>query len=92
MAINFRRGKKVGPFNFTVSKSGVSASIGKGPFRYTRNSNGGRTTTVRSPIKGLYYQQRSTPGQTQAKKARRKTRANSADNFRATVNKYKDTH
>ena len=58
MGMQFRRSKKVGPFNFTVSKTGVSGSVGVGPFRYTMNSKGGRTKTIRTGIPGLYYQER----------------------------------
>lgn len=93
MAMNFRRSKKVGPFNFTVSKSGISGSVGAGPFRYTMNSNGGRTSTVRTGIPGLSYQKRETKGQVQAKKAARAARngrATTDGDFRRTVNEYKN--
>ncbi|MBK4137857.1 DUF4236 domain-containing protein [Corynebacterium macginleyi] len=68
MGMQFRRSKKVGPFNFTVSKTGVSGSVGAGPFRYTMNSKGGRTKTIRTGIPGLYYQERES-----AAKRRRKS-------------------
>lgn len=89
----FRRSKKVGPFNFTVSKSGISGSVGTGPFRYTMNSNGGRTTTVRTGIPGLSYQKRETKGQVQSKKAARaarRGRATTDSNFRNTVDEFKN--
>lgn len=74
MPFRFRRSKKFGPFRFTMSGSGLSASVGKGPFRYTFNSNGGRTRTVRTGIPGLRYEDRDTPNQVRKTKAARKAR------------------
>lgn len=55
MGLNFRKSKKVGPFRFTVSKRGVSASAGVPGARITKSSTGRTTTTVGIPGSGLYY-------------------------------------
>lgn len=39
----------------TLSKSGIGWSWGIGPVRFTRNAGGGRTCTIRTPIRGLTY-------------------------------------
>lgn len=50
----FRRSKKVGPFRFTLSQRGISASVGKGPLRISRGADGKYRRTVRIPGSGLY--------------------------------------
>ncbi len=52
----FRRSKKFGPFRITVSKSGISTSVGVGGLRLTNSSHG--THFSASPGGGLYYRQR----------------------------------
>lgn len=74
MPFRFRRSKKFGPFQFTMSGSGLSASVGSGPFRYTFNSNGGRTRTMRTGIPGLRYEERDTPNQVRRKKRAKQQR------------------
>ncbi len=55
MAWGFRRSRKVGPFRFTLSKSGLSTSVGgKG----LRVSSGPRGVYVTSSAGGFYYRQR----------------------------------
>lgn len=55
MGFVFRRSKKVGLFNFTISKSGIGASIGAGPFRFSRGGSGRKIATIRTPLRGLSY-------------------------------------
>ena len=55
MVIRFRRSKKVGPLNFTVSKSGLSVSAGAAPIRVRRSANGRKTISARTGIPGLSY-------------------------------------
>ncbi len=50
----FRKSKKVGPFRFTLSQRGLSASAGAGPLRLSRGSDGKLRRTVRIPGAGLY--------------------------------------
>lgn len=52
--VGFRKSKKVGPFRFTLSKRGVSASAGAGPLRFGRGADGKYRRTVRLPGTGLY--------------------------------------
>lgn len=52
--VGFRKSKKVGPFRFTLSKRGVSASAGAGPLRFSRGADGKYRRTVRLPGTGLY--------------------------------------
>lgn len=47
MGFSFRKSKKFGPFRFTLSHRGVSASTGAGPVRVSRSSTGRRTKSVR---------------------------------------------
>jgi hypothetical protein len=56
MGWGFRRSSKVGPFRFTVSKSGVSASVGAGGVRLTSSSRG--TFVSVSPGGGLHFRER----------------------------------
>lgn len=55
MGLYFRRSKKAGPLNFTVSKSGFGASIGAGPVRITHSTSGRKSVNVRGPLKGIGY-------------------------------------
>jgi len=50
-----RRSKTFGPVRVTVSKRGVSTSIGKGPVRITKRSDGKVSSTVRIPGAGISY-------------------------------------
>jgi hypothetical protein len=50
-----RRSKSFGPVRVTVSKRGVSTSIGKGPLRITKRADGRVTSTVRAPGTGISY-------------------------------------
>ena len=54
MGLIFRRSKTFGPLRLTLSKRGLGASIGAGPFRIGRGATGRRTTSVRLG-KGLYW-------------------------------------
>ena len=52
--VQFRKSKKVGPFRFTVSQRGISASAGAGPLRISRGADGKVRRTVRIPGTGIY--------------------------------------
>ncbi len=52
MSLNFRKSKKIGGVRFTVSKSGISTSVGGKHFRITQNANGRVTATTRAM--GMY--------------------------------------
>ena len=54
MGWQLRKSKKFGPFRITLSKRGLSASGGAGPFRASVNSRGQRRRTVRIPGTGVY--------------------------------------
>ena len=54
MSWQFRKSKGFGPFRFTLSKRGVSGSVGAGPFRVSANSRGEVRRTIRIPGTGLY--------------------------------------
>lgn len=57
---SFRFRKGFGPkwFRVTFGKTGVSLSTGFGPFRRSKHSSGRTTTTVRTPIPGVSWQDR----------------------------------
>ena len=47
----FRKSKRVGPFRLSLSRRGVGASIGFGPFRISRGADGKwRRTTRLGPL------------------------------------------
>ncbi len=56
MSWYFRRSRKFGPFRVTVSKSGISTSVGAGGLRVTSSTKG--TYFTASPGGGVYYRQR----------------------------------
>lgn len=58
MGFMFRRQKKVGPFRFTFSRSGIGVSGGIGPFRVSRGATGRKSMSVRTPVRGLSYRKR----------------------------------
>ncbi|WP_218932501.1 DUF4236 domain-containing protein [Adhaeretor mobilis] len=43
MSFRFRKSKKAGPFNFTLSKKGLTGSVGVGGFRYKFMGGGWKT-------------------------------------------------
>lgn len=62
MSFLFRRSKKIGILNVTLSKSNWSNfkpqlgfSIGLGPFRIGQGGQGNRYVTTRTPIRGLRW-------------------------------------
>lgn len=55
MGFRFRKSVKVGPFRFTASKSGVSASFGGKGARVTKRADGKTQTTVSIPGTGVSY-------------------------------------
>lgn len=55
MGFMFRRQKKIGPFRFTLSRSGIGVSGGFGPFRFSRGGAGRKSMSVRTPVRGLTY-------------------------------------
>jgi Protein of unknown function (DUF4236) len=52
--VQFRKRKKAGPFQFTVSQRGISTSVGAGPLRFTLGADGKVRRTVRIPGAGIY--------------------------------------
>jgi hypothetical protein len=54
--VQYRKSKKVGPIRLTASKSGISASVGYGPFRVTRRADGRYQRTARLPSTGMERQ------------------------------------
>lgn len=52
--VQFRRSKKFGPFRFTLSQKGISASAGAGPLRISRGADGKVRRTVKVPGTGIY--------------------------------------
>ena len=48
MSTNFRKSKKIGGVRFTMSKSGISTSVGSKHFRMTQRADGRVTTTTRT--------------------------------------------
>ncbi len=54
MGLTFRRSRSAGPFRFTLSKRGLGASVGVGPFRLGRSVTGRRTTLFRI-LPGLFW-------------------------------------
>lgn len=52
----FRRTKSFGPFRFSLSRGGVGASIGFGPFRISRGADGKWRRTTR--VAGLWKTER----------------------------------
>src|SRR3954471_10432162 len=55
-----RKSIQVAPgVRLNVSKSGVGIGAGAGGVRYSVNSSGRRTTTIRTGVPGVYYQSSS---------------------------------
>lgn len=52
--VQFRKRKKVGPFRFTVSRRGISTSVGAGPLRFSLGADGKLRRTVCVPGAGTY--------------------------------------
>lgn len=55
MGFRFRKTKKIGPFRITLSKSGISTSVGIKGFRITKTASGKLRTTASVPGTGLSY-------------------------------------
>lgn len=55
MGTRFRKSKKVGPFRFTVSKSGISTSVGGKGYRVTKRADGKIQTTTSIPGTGISH-------------------------------------
>ena len=55
MGIRFRKSKNIGPFRVTLSKSGISTSVGVKGFRVTKTANGRIRTTASIPGTGISY-------------------------------------
>lgn len=55
MGMRFRKSVKLGPFRATVSKSGVSYSVGGKGARVTKRADGRTQTTVGIPGTGVSY-------------------------------------
>ena len=55
MGIRFRKSKNIGPFRFTLSKSGISTSVGVKGFRVTKTASGRVRTTASIPGTGISY-------------------------------------
>ena len=55
MGYRFRKSFKAGPFRTTISKSGISTSVGIKGARITKKANGKTITTLSVPKTGLSY-------------------------------------
>ena len=55
MGLRFRKSKKIGPFRVTLSKSGISTSVGVKGFRVTKTASGRVRTTATLPGTGISY-------------------------------------
>lgn len=55
MGLRFRKSFKVGPFRTTISKSGISTSIGGKGARVTKTANGRTKTTLSIPGTGISH-------------------------------------
>lgn len=55
MGFRFRKSKKIGPFRITLSKSGISTSVGVKGFRVTKTASGRIRTTASIPGTGISY-------------------------------------
>lgn len=55
MGFRFRKSIKMGPLRFTLSKSGVSASLGVKGYRVTKTATGRTRTTASIPGTGISY-------------------------------------
>ena len=69
MGFRFRKSIKMGPLRFTLSKSGVSSSVGVKGYRVTKTANGRVRRTASIPGTGINYVTES--GGKRAAKARR---------------------
>ena len=69
MGFRFRKSIKMGPLRFTLSKSGVSSSVGVKGYRVTNTANGRVRRTASIPGTGISYVTES--GGKSAAKARR---------------------
>jgi hypothetical protein len=61
VGFSVRRAKKVGPFRFTASKSGIGVSVGGKYGRVSRGAKGRVTTTVRAPGTGVSWSDSKSP-------------------------------
>lgn len=52
--VQFRKSKKIGPVRVTVSKKGISGSVGAGPVRVSKGADGKVRRTLRIPGTGVY--------------------------------------
>lgn len=69
MGLRYRKSKKLGPFRFTLSKSGLGASVGVKGLRVTKMANGRVRTTASIPGTGVsYVKERSARGKPSAAK------------------------
>jgi hypothetical protein len=72
VGLRYRKSKKIGPFRFTLSKSGLSASVGVKGLRVTKMANGRVRTTASIPGTGVsYVKERSARGKPPAAKTQR---------------------
>ena len=55
MGLRFRKSKNFGPFRFTLSKTGISSSVGVKGFRVTKTASGRVRTTASIPGTGISY-------------------------------------
>lgn len=60
--MQFRKTKKFGPFQFTLTQRGISASVGGGPLRLSRGADGTIRRTLRMPGVGLWDTKVIRPG------------------------------
>jgi len=55
MGLRFRKSFKLGPIRYTISKSGVSTSIGTKGYRVTKRADGKIQTTTSIPGTGISH-------------------------------------
>ena len=55
MGFHFRKSKKAGPFNFTLSKKGIGWSVGSKHVRFTSSATGRKSVRASIPGTGLSY-------------------------------------
>lgn len=65
MGFRFRKSFKAGPFRWTVSKSGISTSVGVKGYRVTKTARGGLRRTVSIPGTGISYVNEEKPKERQ---------------------------
>ncbi len=92
MGLKYRSpGIKLGPVRVRMTKTGLSVSLkAKGVTRTYNTGTGKTTTTVKTPVKGLYYQE-TTGGKKKEKKVENKKDTNKKESAKKTETTSKPT-